>query len=91
MGGLFSRDDDEPVEITPRVLREIIGAALDERARIDVETHADHHRWIEAQITAEEERAETYRDLRKWLIQWSLGALLSGLLAWAGFRQFGGG
>ena len=94
---LFSRgnhDDphaDDPVEITPRMLREIICAALDERARIDIEVHADHHRWIEAQIAAEERRTEMYAEIRKTAIQWSVGAMLSGLAGWLGFKVMGGG
>ena len=73
--------------ITEDRLKEILTDFFDERARVDAETHGEHHAWIQAQIDAEIERRqaaldrrEMYREIRKTVISWSIPVLLSGVL-----------
>ncbi|SMF96035.1 hypothetical protein SAMN02949497_3415 [Methylomagnum ishizawai] len=64
------------------LVREAVGEVLDQRARIDQETHADHHAWIQAKIEAEKERAEAWRDIRRTALGWAVTAVLGAALAW---------
>ena len=65
--------------ITREDLRNELANAFEERARIDQETHGEHHSWIGAQIQKERERTEMYASIKKAAIQWSVTSILGAI------------
>lgn len=56
--------------------------ALQEHHAIVIDSHADHHAWIQQRIEAEKERKEMFKSLRDAFIQWSVVGLLGYLSYW---------
>lgn len=52
--------------------KELLCEFFDERARVDAETHGEHHQWINEQIAAQKARREMYRTITKAVLQWSI-------------------
>lgn len=63
-------------------LKEVLEEVFAERAKIDAETHGDHHAWINERIEAEKARKEMCREIAKAVAQWSVLGLLGGVLFW---------
>lgn len=61
--------------MTEEDLKRAIHEALDSRARIDPDTHCEHHEWITIQIEAHKRRAEMYAAITSAVLQWSIPAI----------------
>ena len=64
-----------------------VETVLDDRDRLDHETHSDHHAWIQSQIQKEEERRER-RDYVRQVVTGALAVtgvgIVISLLGWIG-------
>ena len=65
--------------LTREDLRDELCRAFEERARIDQETHGEHHVWISVQISKERERTEMYASIKRAAIQWSVTSILGAI------------
>jgi hypothetical protein len=66
--------------MSPDELRNVLVSVLEERARVDSETHATHHRWIEMQVEAQERRQQMIDHVYKTV----LGTAVVAGLVWIG-------
>ena len=66
-------------DISEQRFKEILNEFFDERARVDAETHGEHHQWINEQIAAQKARREMYNAITKSAIQWSIPVILSAI------------
>ena len=75
------RRDSTLTEADLRALREIFTGGL--------EDHADHHRWITAQISLEEKKAEFWRGMSAHVAKWGVVSVLTiiGYLVWDGLKH----
>jgi hypothetical protein len=64
----------------PEALRHVLVSVLEERARVDGETHATHHRWIELQVEAQHRRQAIVDHVYKTIV----GTVIVGALVWVG-------
>ena len=62
--------------MTREEMRELLEEVFEERARIDAETHGQHHGWIQERIEAEEARKEMFWSIAKSAASWSVLAVL---------------
>jgi hypothetical protein len=65
--------------MTKDELKAAMYEVLDERVRIDVEMHGDHHAWIQAHIEKEQARNEMLFSVAKAVAQWSVLGLLGAI------------
>lgn len=70
------------MSIEKEEFREILHELLDERARIDACSHAEHHEWIQERIEKDKALKEFYRETTKMVIQWSVPVVLGAAYYW---------
>lgn len=70
--------------ITEEQLKDALNSVLDERDRVDRETHRDHHAWINRQIEKEARAQERWETFKKSAIGaiavTTIGFLIKGLV-----------
>jgi hypothetical protein len=81
--------DESPYPLTADEFRRILDEALAARARVDAETHRDHHDYVAALIERDRERAQMYRRIQEHIVQWGIIGVLSGIvwLVWYWFSS----
>lgn len=70
-------------------LRGLLNEVLEERSRIDSETHREHHAFIEALIKRDQAKTEMFEKIRGQIIQWGVIGVISGAgtLLWNWFSS----
>ena len=58
-------------------IKDIMLEALAQHHETFIDAHAEHHEWIKDRIAAEKARAEYYKEAKKTIISWGLGAIIS--------------
>lgn len=74
-------------DITEERMAEIIEQALDARARIDAESHAEHHAYIAAMIAREGRKQKLFDNVIQQLLGWGVIAIV-GAIGTAVIKQF---
>ena len=81
------------MNVDPHELREMVKATfvevLEERARIDADTHAAHHAVINEWVECSKRRREIVEKVVSQVLGWGLVAMVGGLgaLVWRVFRD----
>lgn len=65
-----------------KVVEDTINHVLNERNRIDQETHSAHHEWIRMQMEREKKKIEMYERIGTFDSQWAILAILGVILTW---------
>jgi hypothetical protein len=63
-------------------IRAVLREELDARARIDADSHADHHRFISELIERSQRRRDMLDKIRGQVIGWAVIAALGSFAAW---------
>jgi hypothetical protein len=69
-------------------MRAVLREELDARARIDADSHADHHRFISELIERSQRRREFLDKVKSQVVGWAVIAALGSFAAWIA-RQVG--
>lgn len=70
--------DGELPGLPRALLKAVLAEVLEERARVDPQTHGQHHVWIAERIEAERARKQMYWKIAENVAQWSV----LGVLGW---------
>lgn len=68
--------------MTKDELRLVLEEVFEKRARIDAETHGDHHAWIQERIESERARKAMCWEIAKSVAQYSVLGILGGVWYW---------
>ena len=72
--------------MTPDDFEQLIHRVLDQRTRIDQDTHTRHHEWVAARVADEARRQGTFDKIVQHVLGWGIVAGI----AWLGLQVLDG-
>jgi hypothetical protein len=67
-----------------QAFRRVLSDVLDERARVDQETHRAHHAFVAHQIESAQRRQEMWRKVQAHVLGWIAVSVICGGVYWLG-------